>query len=313
MKNSIIKIVSLLGIVLFCLQTNAQQDPQYTQYMYNMSIINPAYATDDMGTMKLGAIYRQQWAGIEGGPETVSVFAHAPLSQRVEAGISIVHDEIGGFVKENKIFADIAYVLSVSETTRFSFGVKAGVSLFDTDLTSANTFDPGVDPALQNMNEAFPNFGLGAYLFGENYYIGLSAPNVFTSTHLENESGMIALGEENIHYFLTGGYVFDLNPDLKMKPAFMVRGVEGAPLSVDITTNFLLYDRLEAGVAYRLGDAISGLVNFKVTPKLSIGYAYDYTTNNLGRFNDGSHEVLVLFDLDFLGISKGYDKSPRFF
>ena len=313
MRNSIIKLLTIVSIALFSIEGHAQQDPMYTQYMYNMSVINPAYAIDDMGLLKVGGIYRNQWAGIEGAPETATFFAHTPLSNRVEAGISVVHDEIGGIVKENNLFADIAYVLPVSETTKLSFGVKAGVTFFDADLTTLVTPEQMYDPALQNISEAFPNFGVGTYLFGENYYVGFSAPNLFTAKHLENETGLARLGEESIHYYLTGGYVFDLNEDFKLKPAFMVRGVEDAPLSVDITANVLMYDRFEAGIAYRLDNTISGLVNFRVTPELRIGYAYDHLTNNLGSYTDGTHEIMVLFDLDLLGLSKGYNVSPRFF
>ena len=284
----------------------------YTQYMYNMSVINPAYAIDDLGMLKVGGLYRNQWAGMEGAPETANFFAHTGFTERLEAGLSIVHDEIGGIVKENNLYADVAYVLPVSETSKLSFGVKAGVTFFDADLSQLNTTEAG-DPAMQNISEVFPNFGVGAYWFGENYYLGLSAPNIFTAKHLENETGLARLGEENIHYFLTGGYVFELNPNFKLKPAFMVRAVEGAPLSADITANVLLYNRFEAGVAYRFDETVSGLVNFRVTPELRIGYAYDYTTGNLGDFNDGTHEIMVLFDLDLLGLSKGYNVSPRFF
>lgn len=312
MRNSIIKFLIFVSIALLSLEGNAQQDPVYTQYMYNMSVMNPAYAIDDLGILRVGGIYRNQWAGMEGAPETVNFFAHTGLTDRLEGGISIVHDEIGDIVKENNLYADLAYVLPVSPSTKLSFGVKAGVTFFDADLTRLTTTDPN-DPAMQPINETFPNFGAGAYLFGDNYYIGLSAPNLFTAKHLENETGLARLGEESIHYFLTGGYVFDLNPNVKFKPAFMLRAVEGAPLSGDITANFLLYNRFEAGVAYRWDNAVSGLVNFKVTPELRIGYAYDYTTTNLSDYNDGTHEIMVIFDLDLLGLSKGYNKSPRFF
>ncbi len=313
MKNNIFKYLIFTGIILFSIKGMSQQDPLYTQYMYNMSVVNPAYATDNPGMLNLGGIYRSQWVGIDGAPSTASFFAHTPLSERVEVGLSIVHDEIGDIVKENNITADFAYVLPLDDNNnKLSFGVKGGITTFDGDLTGLETNEPN-DPAMQNINELFPVFGVGTYLFGDNYYFGVSAPNLFTSKHLENEQGLRSLGEENIHYFVTGGYVFDLNQDLKLKPAFMARGVEGAPLSVDITANVLMFNRLEAGVGYRFGDAVTGLVNFSVTPGLRIGYAYDYTTSNLSRYNDGTHEFLLLFDLDLLGLSKGYDKSPRFF
>lgn len=311
MRNSIIKLFCVVGITLLFSEGNAQQDPHFTQYMYNMGVINPAYALDEEGLLRTGGIYRNQWVGIEGGPETTTVFAQTALAKRVEVGVNIMHDQIGDIVKESHLSANFAYVLPVSETAKLSLGLKGGVNFFDADLARLRTPDGGADPAMENISETFPNFGVGAYWFGENYYVGLSAPNLLTSKHIENAEGRAGLAEENVHYFLTGGYVFDLNPDLKLKPAFMVRGVSDAPLSVDVTANFLLYERLEAGVAYRIGDAVSGLVNFRVTPDLRIGYAYDYTTSNLGEYNDGTHEIMVLFDLNLL--KRGYDKSPRFF
>lgn len=311
MKNSIIKFLFIVSITLLSIEGNAQQDPHFTQYMYNMGVINPAYALDQEGLLRTGAIYRNQWTGMEGGPETATVFAQTALSKRVEVGVNILHDEIGDIVKESHLSANFAYVLPVSETSRLSLGVKGGVNFFNADLAGLSTPEAGTDPAMQNISETFPNFGVGAYWFGENYYVGFSAPNLLTSKHIENAEGRAGLGEENIHYFLTGGYVFDLNQDLKLKPAFMVRGVQDAPLSVDVTANVLLYERFEAGVAYRIGDAVSGLVNFRVTPDIRIGYAYDYTTSNLGNYNNGTHEIMLLFDLNLL--SRGYDKSPRFF
>lgn len=313
MKNTIIKYLIFTGIILFSLKGMSQQDPLFTQYMYNMSVINPAYATDNPGMLNLGGIYRSQWVGIDGAPSTASFFAHTPVSERIELGLSIVHDEIGDIIKENNITADFAYVLPLDDNNnKLSFGVKGGLTTFDGDLSRLETNQTN-DPAMQNISEVFPVFGVGAFLFGEKYYLGLSAPNLFTSKHLENVQGLRSLGEENIHYFLTGGYVFDLSEDFKLKPAFMARGVEGAPLSVDITANVLMFNKLEAGIGYRFGDSVTGLVNFAVTPGLRVGYAYDYTTSNLSSYNDGTHEFLLLFDLDMFGLSKGYDKSPRFF
>ena len=310
------KIAALLSLTLLSLQSFAQQDPQFTQYMYNMSVINPAYATAEEGILNLGGLYRTQWVGLEGAPKTGTFFAHTPINEKIEMGVSFTNDNIGDIVNENNIFADFAYVLPVGIETKISFGVKAGVRMFDTNFNGLqlqsgpasgdNAFD-------DNINRAFPNLGIGAFFFTENYYVGLSAPNMLSTKHLENENGIKATGIENVHYFLTGGYVFDINKDLKLKPAFMARGVKGAPLAVDITANVLINEKLEAGLGYRLDDAISALINFRVTRDLRIGYAYDYTTTNLGDFNSGSHEIFILFDVDLFGFKSGYDRSPRFF
>jgi type IX secretion system PorP/SprF family membrane protein len=317
MKHKIIHYFSAILMVLSSSSMVAQQDPQFTHYMYNMSVINPAYATENKDVINMGGIYRAQWVGIEGAPTTQSFFAHKPLSKKVELGISIVHDEIGDVVNESNIYADFAYVLSLSEKTRLSFGVKAGVTLFSANFNGFQYTSPLLDPAFQNnISQTFPNVGAGTYLFGDNYYLGFSTPNLLTTKHLENTNGITTTGVEAIHYFLTGGYVFTFNgnDNLKIKPAFMAKGVQGAPLSLDLTTNILINNKFEAGLGYRLDDSVSGLASFYVTPTLRIGYSYDYTLTNLRKFNTGSHEVFVLFDLDLGRLSgKGYDKSPRFF
>ncbi|WP_396184357.1 type IX secretion system membrane protein PorP/SprF [Flavobacterium sp.] len=300
--------------LLVTLVSNAQQDPQYTQYMYNMSVINPGYATDDAEVINFGALYRAQWVGSEGGPTTGTFFAHSPIAKKVEMGISVVHDEIDDVVKESNVYVDFAYVLKLNESNKLSFGIKGGATFYSTNFNGFIYSDELPDPAFaENLSKTFPNIGVGAFYFGENYYLGLSSPNLLKSKHLEKQDGVIATGVEEIHYFFTGGYVFNLNDNLKFKPAFMTKAVAGAPMSLDLTANFLINNVFELGAGYRWDDSVSGLVNFKITPSLRIGYAYDYTLSNLGKFNTGSHEIMLLFDLNKKGKANGYDKSPRFF
>ena len=316
MKKTILKYLVFTGVFLVSSMVRAQQDPQFTHYMYNMSVINPAYATDNAGVINLGGLYRSQWVGAVGAPKTATLFAHTPIAKRVEVGISFVNDAIGDVVKENNIYADVAYVVPVSEKNKLSFGVKGGVTLFDANFSGFQYTDQQSDPAFaNNINKTFPNIGAGTYFFSDKYYLGFSIPNFLTTKHIERQDGIQTTGVEAIHYFFTGGYVFDLNPNLKFKPAFMAKGVSGAPLSFDLTANFLMNNLVEAGVGYRIDDSVSALVGFYITPKLRIGYSYDYTLTNLGKYNSGSHEIFLLFDLgQSSNTSKnGYDKSPRFF
>lgn len=315
MKRTMIKYLVFSSIFLMSALATAQQDPQFTHYMYNMNVINPAYATDAEGVLNVGGLYRTQWVGAVGAPKTATVFAHMPVAKRVEMGLSFINDNIGDVVKENNIYVDFAYVIPVSDKTKLSFGVKGGLTLFDTNFNGFQYTDEAADPAFaNNINKTFPNVGAGTYLFGDKYYLGFSVPNLLTTKHIERNDGIQTTGVEEIHYFFTGGYVFDLNPSLKFKPAFMAKGAADAPLAFDLTTNFLINERIELGAGYRFDDSVSGLVNFYVTPTLRIGYSYDYTLTNLGNYNSGTHEIFLLFDLDFSGMSgKGYDKSPRFF
>jgi len=315
MKNSLLKYLAFIGILLIYNMVKAQQDPQFSQYMYNMSVINPAYATDSPGVINIGALYRSQWVGAVGAPKTASVFLHSPVAKKIELGLSVVNDAIGDVVKENNIYVDFAYVLPLSEKSKISFGLKGGFTLFDTNFNGFMYSDPQSDPAFaNNLNRVYPNIGVGTYYFSDHYYLGLSVPNLLTSKHIERNNGIQTTGVQAVHYFFTGGCVFDLNPNLKFKPAFMAKGVQGAPLSIDLTANFLLDDKVELGAGYRFDDSVIGLINIYLSSNLRVGYSYDYTLSNFGKYNSGSHELFLLFNIDLSNSAgRGYSKSPRFF
>ncbi|TYP97997.1 type IX secretion system PorP/SprF family membrane protein [Tenacibaculum adriaticum] len=315
------KIILLLIIFAGHLTALSQQDPQYTQYMYNQSIINPAYATTDSGIVNLGFMHRSQWSSAVGAPKTYNLFAHTPLSEKIEVGLSVITDNIGdGVLKENNIYADFAYVLKLNDTQKLSLGLKAGFTSFNTSFDDFRfpEDDPirGIitnDEAFNTLNNTFPNFGVGAFYFTDTYYVGLSAPNFLQSKHLKEKQGLNSIGGEEIHFFLTGGYVYEINEIVKLKPAIMAKAVKGSPIVLDTSLNILFNNRFEGGLAYRIDDSVSAMFNVKATNTLRIGYAFDYTTSNLGNFNSGTHEIMVLFDLDLMGLKQGYDKSPRFF
>ncbi|MDR7370870.1 type IX secretion system membrane protein PorP/SprF [Flavobacterium aquidurense] len=309
------KIILFISFLLYITNISAQQDPEYTHYMYNMSVVNPAYATGTPAMISTGGLYRTQWVGASGAPKTFTFFGHAALTDKVEVGLSLVSDDIGdGAKKENNFYADFAYVLNLGGQNKLSLGLKAGFSALQTNFNGfqLQSGSAATDAAFaENLNTTKPNIGVGAYYFRDNFYVGLSAPNLLKAKQIEEKSGINAYGSEEIHTFLTAGYVFQVSDMVKLKPAFMSRFVTGAPISLDITANVLYNEKFEFGAAYRINDAVSALCNINVTPSLRVGYAYDYTISNLGQFNSGTHEIMLLFDLDLLG--KGYDKSPRFF
>lgn len=309
------KILFLISFFLYIIDISAQQDPEYTHYMYNMSAVNPAYATGEAAMLNTGALYRTQWVGAVGAPKTFTFFGHTALSDKIEVGMSLISDDIGdGAKKENNFYADFAYILELGGKNKLSFGMKAGFTSLQSNFNGFR-FESGdvtTDLAFsQNINTTKPNIGVGAYYFTDNYYVGLSVPNLFNSKHIEEKAGINAYGSEEMHTFLTAGYVFQINDMFKLKPAFMSKFVSGSPITLDVSANVLYDDKFELGIAYRLDDAFSALMNVNVTPNLRVGYAYDYTTSNLGQFNSGTHEIILLFNLDLLG--KGYDRSPRFF
>ncbi|MCF6297151.1 MAG: type IX secretion system membrane protein PorP/SprF [Flavobacteriaceae bacterium] len=299
-----------LGLLLFITDTFAQQDPQYTQYMYNMNVLNPAY-TGSRGTLSLGFLGRTQWTNVDGAPKTGTFFVHAPIGRKVGVGLSVIADEIGP-VKEQNIYADISYTLTTSTEGRLAFGLKGGVTLQSIDLLSIILpQDPNDALFADNTNETYPNFGAGVYYYTDNFYVGFSVPNILKSTNFKRSGGIITEASEEMHYFLTGGYVFDISDTFKLKPSLLLKGVTGAPVSMDINANVLMYDRLEVGLSYRFDDSISALINFAVTPDFRIGFAYDHTVSEFSNVNPGgSYEAILLYDIDF---SKKNLKSPRFF
>jgi type IX secretion system PorP/SprF family membrane protein len=299
------KIKRLLSVLVLISASTVfgQQDPQYTQYMYNMNILNPAYA-GSMGVGSIGILGRTQWVGVEGAPRTFTVSAHTPLGNNLGGGLSMIHDEIGP-VKEDNLYLDLSYTIKTSEEGRLAFGLKGGVTFMN--LRSLVTEEEG-DPLNIPFNQTSPNFGAGIYYYTNTFYFGLSVPNFLETIHLEKGNGIVSTASENMHYFFTSGYVFDIADNLKLKPSTMVKAVAGAPLSIDVSANLLIEEKFEIGLSYRLHDSVSGLVGFQVHQDFRIGYAYDHTITSFGDFNSGSHEILLLFNFNKKDI-----KSPRFF
>ncbi|QRM88113.1 type IX secretion system membrane protein PorP/SprF [Lacinutrix sp. WUR7] len=303
MKLKIYIIMLLCSASLY-----AQQEPHYTQYMYNMNIINPAYMINEPGLVEVGALYRSQWVGIDGAPKTGNVFANIPLSDRIEISINYLNDEIGQNIKqtENVFNVDAAYKMKINETLDLSFGMKAG---FDHLSTSFNESNVSGDPLFANTKKTVLNIGAGVFLFQEKYYVGLSAPNLLPNEIDANDEVQY---QNKMHLFLIAGYVFDINDDLKLKPSTVVKQTAGAPLSFDISANALFKEKFELGVSYRYQDAITAMAGIEVLQDLRIGYAYDFNTSALKTYNNGSHEFLLTYRFDVLGLSKKYS-SPRFY
>ena len=285
-----------------------QQDPQYTQYMYNMNVMNPAYA-GSQGTLSIGVLGRTQWVGLVGAPRTITANIHAPIGENLGLGFSAIADEIGP-VKEQNVYADFSYTIETSEEGRLALGIKAGFTFQDINFLSLSINQQNDELFANNLNEVYPNFGAGAFYYKEHFYVGLSMPNILKTRHFEKSNGFVSTASEEMHVFLTSGYVFDLSYDVKLKPSVMVKAVTGAPLSIDLSANALLFDQFELGLSWRLDDSVSGMINFLAARNFRIGYAYDHTMTNLGQFNSGSHELFLLYDVD---LSRGDLKSPRFF
>jgi type IX secretion system PorP/SprF family membrane protein len=299
--------ILIFALMLMCYTGFAQQDAQYTQYMYNTVNINPAYA-GSRGVMSAFLLHRTQWVGLDGAPVTNNFSLHTPINNsNLGIGVSLVNDRIGP-TSDNTLSAEISYTVPVSEDYKLSFGIMASGNIFNLD-TEKLTPQQAADPSLQNFdNEISPNFGAGVYLHSDKFYLGLSVPN-FLEDKKYNDND-VAVFEERMNFYGIAGYVFDISPSIKFKPAVLTKMVTGAPLQVDASANFLFFDKLMLGGAYRWDAAASALAGFQITDGLFIGYSYDMETTHLRRYNSGSHEVFLRFEL-FSKVKKMV--SPRFF
>lgn len=296
-------------VVLTVVDLQAQQDPHYTQYMYNMNVINPAYA-GSKENLSIGMLYRKQWVEIEDAPTTATFSGHAPVGKNVGLGLSVISDKIGP-VEENNIYGDFSYTLQLGGKHKLAFGLKAGLTLHQVGLYSDinHTLPDQNDPAFsENTSNSYFNLGTGLFYYTNKYYLAFSIPNMMKSKHLDFDGRKF--GSEVSHYFLTGGYVFDVSDNIKFKPFFMMKSAFKAPTSLDLSTNFLFNQKFEAGITYRLEDSFGAMINYAISPNVKLGYAYDHIVSDLNVTTPSSHEIVLLFDLNF---PRKVSSSPRFF
>lgn len=290
---------------------HAQQEAQFTQYMYNTSAFNPAYAGSRECLSILG-MHRSQWVGLDGAPTTTVFAAHSPIhaTKLLGLGVSFVNDRLGPS-QENTISADMSYAIPTSEKYTLAFGIKGTANFFNVDFNTLQTFEENDPLSLgrQNIdNKLYPNIGVGAFWYSNNTYVGVSIPYLLEQKFYDNSVQFVAT--EKKHFYVMAGHVFPLNNQIQFKPAFLVKMSNGAPLQVDVSGNFWFNEKFSLGLAYRLGDAVSGLAGFQLSTSWLIGYAYDKEVTRLGNFNSGSHEIFLRYE--FKRVYKKF-KSPRFF
>ena len=299
-------VVLVLVILFTVLSVKAQQDPQYTQYMYNTMSINPAYA-GSRGHFSMTALARTQWVGVDGAPDTQTFSVNTPIGYSgIGVGLNIINDKLGPST-ETYFDANVSYTIRTSEEGQLAFGMRAGGRILNLDWSKGRFQTP--DAIFNNNlnNKFLPTIGAGVFFHKPKWYVGLSVPNFLRTQHYDDF--VEAVSAERMHYFAIAGYVFDLTENIKFKPAILSKIVSGAPLSLDVSANFLFNEKFSFGVAYRWDDAISAIVGFQISETLTLGYAYDLTTSNFNNYNSGSHEVMLTFNV----LENKKLKSPRFF
>jgi type IX secretion system PorP/SprF family membrane protein len=304
--NSYNKRLFLLLSIISVHYINAQREPQYTQYINNTLTYNPAYVSTQENTI-FTALGRSQWAGFDGAPNTYSFSGILPAIGKIDTGFNIIHDEIGA-TKQTSISANFAYEVQLNPTTYTSFGVSAGGSFLNLNYDKGNVLQPN-DPLLNNRNEFDPNFGFGVMTYSENWYVGLSIPNFLKSKYYsENESSLV--DSENLQFFLLGGYIFNINDALKLKPAVLARVTKNLPFVMDYSINALINNKVTLGISYRTSEIVTGLFGLQLNDTFYLGYSYDSTVSGLSGSNGGSNEIMLRFTIpNKIKIIK----SPRFY
>jgi len=305
------KIVLVIVSFLLFLNSNlyAQQTPHYTQYMYNMAVINPAYA-GSRADLSIGLLGRKQWVNVDGAPETQTFSLNGRAFNGIGLGISAIHDKIG-LAEETNLNADISYTVVTSPITRLALGIKGGFSSFSNNLSQGITPDNDVNPDLTGV---YPNAGFGAFYYTSNFFAGVSVPQLFKTPKFRLDNNQYSAGlNEHMNYFVTTGYVFDLNEKVKFRPSTLIKIASGLPFSVDINANILYNNLVDFGVSYRYNDSISGMIALMLTENLRLGYAYDHTLTDLGDFNSGTHELMLLFDFDMKKRARWLNDSSCYF
>lgn len=304
------KLLLITGAFLLLVSNRlySQQEPMFTHYMFNTMSMNPAYA-GTRNALSLTGLTRYQWVGIDGAPRTYNISVHTPVSSKqIGLGFTLITDQIGPL--SNTYFTiNYAYRLKINEEWTLSLGLKAGFNNFYLGLSDVDVNDITDENFGSDTRKLFsPNAGVGAHLYNKEFYFGFAAPKLFETKIDAGNTDEVNLRR---HYFITSGYLFNINPELKMKPSFAAKIVEGAPLSVDLTALMVYQDRFYIGPSYRFGDAIAVIMDIQLTRQLVIGYSFDYSVTSMASYNKGSHEILLSYDLD--GFLNKKVKSPRYF
>ena len=300
-KITLLLLLSLSGVIY------SQQDPQYTQYMYNTMSVNPAYV-GSRGHTTISVLGRTQWVGLDGAPDTQTLSYDTPLGYSgVGLGVNLTNDRIG---PSNEIYLDanVSYTVRTSDEGNLAFGLKLGGRHLSVDWSKGVSQNPDANLS-ENISEFLPTIGAGVYFYKPKWYLGLAVPNLLRTDHYDDTVNGGDVAEERLHFFLITGYVFDLNEDIKFKPAALAKVVKGAPLSIDVSANLLFKEKFTAGLAWRWDDSLSALLGFQASRSMYIGFAYDLTTSNYSNYNSGTYELMLRYEI----FKQQTMKSPRFF
>ncbi len=308
--KKILRLHLVLAIILISSEGNAQQNPLFTQYMFNGLVINPAY-TGSHESMTATLAARSQWTGLKGAPQTQVASLHSPLKfSRSAAGAVFVHDKVS-VINQYMFYGTYAYRIPVSKNAKIAIGGQAGATYYQANLSELNiiTQNNQIDPTFaQNETRVLPNLGIGAYFYSKRSYIGISLPTLINNRW--NNQDAYTQARQKRHYFLSAGHVFALGPQVKLKPNVLLKWQEGGPFQYDLNANMLFHEVLWVGVSYRMKDSVDGLIEMNINNQLSLGYSYGYPISSISSIQTGTHEVVLNYRISR---NKHIVYSPRYF
>ena len=302
-------ILLVFGLLGASVHSKSQQDPLYSQYLHNMVSINPAYAGSS-GNLNMTSLYRKQWVGFEGAPETMAISFNAPFIQyNIGAGLTFISDKIGP-VQQTGLYLDYAYFLRKNKKYKLSLGLKGGFNYYqmrihDLRINNSDLFVSSYDFEAPVMF----NVGLGVFYWSKTAYLGASIPKILQNSLFVEENSQESLSRERRHYFVMGGTIFNVAKYIKLKPTFTTRIVNGSPVSLELTSILIVLERIWTGIHYRVADSVGGHIRFQIGDNMQLGYSYDLTNSRLGAYNKGTHEIIVNFDFSVDGSRV---RSPRY-
>jgi len=293
-KINIGVLLSMLFLLSFS-KVSAQTEPMYSQYMFNMLNVNPAYA-GSRSVPSLTSLFRKQWMGIRGAPQTSSISLDMPMNNdKIGIGIQLLDDRLG-VERTTGAQLNYAYRVPVSNNGILAMGIRVGLLNYRANYSQLFTIRPN-DPAYyQNVNGFLPAAGAGIYYMTDKFYVGASVPSLLQTKLNSDQQAEVKSKVSNLHFFATMGTVLKISDDLNLKPSVLMKSVSGAPIQFDFNSNLWLQDRIAIGFSYRTGDAIMGMLEYQLNEKLRFGYSYDYTISNLNPYNLGTHEAMIRYE-----------------
>ena len=311
------RIIPYALFLLCCYSAAAQQQVMFTQYMFNQLPMNPAYAGIHQG-ISAGVISRHQWVGVEGAPQTQTFSIHSPVKyQPIAVGGVFIKDQIG-LIDQLGAHFSFSYRIEVTEHSKLSFGLQGSFNQYRADYSESAAINP--DLAAKTINNISGNVGSGVMWHSEKFYLGVSIPQMINNPITDGVSNPIRFSNSKDtdpdsefvrHYFATGGYVIELNKELKLKPNVLIKWVENSPVQFDLNANMLIKEIVWVGMSYRALESVDALLQIQLNERLQFGYAYDIPANSeMGRVNNGSHEIMLNY---VFNLRSGNVASPRYF